>query len=440
MSDSSSGQPGDPQTTERVAVVCPHCSAAYRIARTLLGRRLQCKHCRKQWRAVEVTDVQRAKLRRPEQAESGDSAAIGLYADRTGVPGSSAAAIDMSWAGRQIGRYKAKSLLGFGGMGVVWRAHDDSLRRDVALKILTRPRHDPDKSGLNFELFMQEARAVARLQHPAVVAIYEIDEDTEHVFLALELMEGGTLKEHVQRNGPIRPRDLFEWLLGPVKALGLAHRSGIIHRDIKPSNLMFDDHGHLKLMDFGLADVAGEDVSARLRGKAVGSLGWIAPETAQGKETTPRSDLYSLGLVMHYALTGRPLINGKSKSVVIGLHRDPPRLSLDGIAGLTSAGRALLEKCLAADPDERFQSASELYDALAACAAENPVARKRQRKVTAGIIAIAAIISAILSVGIALYIMVSYINRERAYREPVFTPDAVAPAFDLPPPDRTRDE
>lgn len=438
MTDFLSDQPSD-NHVDRVVVVCPHCGHAYRVARRLVGRRLKCKACREQWRAKEVKpgDVKQQVQRSRGSSEAPHAT---LYTEGTGYTDSSSVAIDMSWAGKKIGRYKAKSLLGHGGMGVVWRAHDDSLRRDVALKILTRSRADSEKAGLNLDLFMQEARAVARLQHPAVVAIYEIDEDHGHVFLALELMEGGTLKEHVEQNGPIKPRRLFEWMIAPVKALALAHRSNIIHRDIKPSNLMFDDHGHLKLMDFGLADVAGEDVSHRLRGKAVGSLGWIAPETATGKETTTRSDLYSLGLVMYYALTGKPLINGKSRSAVIGLHRSPPPPKLGDVPGLSHAGRKLIEKCLAIEPADRFQTASELLSSLETCAAEDLASKREQRKATLTFVAIAAVLSAIISIGSVLYLMIDLINREQEAGEPVIVrphrPDTEAP-IEMPAPEPT---
>lgn len=417
MTDFLSDQPSDNRDIERAVVVCPHCGHAYRIARKLVGRRLKCKQCRKQWRADEVPPDDVSRYRR--EHVSADSGQTNLYSHATSDTDSSSVAIDMSWAGKKIGRYKAKSILGHGGMGVVWRAHDDSLRRDVALKILTRTRAESDKAGLNLDLFMQEARAVARLQHPAVVAIYEIDEDQGHVFLALELMDGGTLKEFVENNGPIKPRRLFEWMIAPVKALALAHRSNIIHRDIKPSNLMFDDHGHMKLMDFGLADVAGEEVSHRLRGKAVGSLGWIAPETATGKETTTRSDLYSLGLVMYYALTGKSLIHGKSRSAVIAQHRKPPPPKLDDVEGLSASGRKLLEKCLAIDPNARFQTASELLSALDHCANEDFASKRKQRKTTLAFVAIAAVVSAVVSIGSVMYLMVDLMNREQAAGEPV---------------------
>ncbi len=417
-SDTQSEHGGD-----RVAVVCSNCGQAYRVARRLLGRRLRCKHCQLQWRAKEVPADELSQYRKRAAAGEADSGQVGLRSEDA-ISGSSTSAIDMGWAGKQIGRYEAKSLLGHGGMGVVWRAHDESLRRDVALKILTRNREESAKAGLNLDLFMQEARAVAQLQFPAVVSIYEVAEDQGHVFLALELMEGGTLKEHVEKHGPIEPRKLFEWLIGPVKALGLAHRRNIIHRDIKPSNLMFDEHDHLKLMDFGLADVAGEEVSERLRGKAVGSLGWIAPETANGRDTTAQSDLYSLGLVMYFALTGKSLIRGKTRSKVIAAHRTPPTPDFPSLKKFSPKCRAILERCLAVDPKDRYQSADALLVDLEDCANFDPVERRRQRKATLLIVAISAVTSAMIGVGVVLYVFLDLMNQQAKAREPA----RVAPA------------
>lgn len=405
---------------DRVAVVCAHCGQAYRVARRLMGRRLRCKHCKKQWRAKEVPVDELSQYRKRAADGEQDSGQVGLRSEDA-ISGSSTSAIDMGWVGKTLGRYEAKSLLGHGGMGVVWRAHDDSLRRDVALKILTRSREESAKAGLNLDLFMQEARAVAQLQYPSVVSIYEVDEDQGHVFLALELMEGGTLKEYVDKHGPIEPRKLFEWLIGPVKALSLAHRRNIIHRDIKPSNLMFDEHDHMKLMDFGLADVAGEEVSERLRGKAVGSLGWIAPETANGRDTTAQSDLYSLGLVMYFALTGKSMIRGKTRSKVIAAHRTPPAPDLAKLKHLTPKCRAILERCLAVDPKDRYQSADALLVDLEDCASFDPVARRQQRKTTLMIVAISAVTSAVIGVGVVLYVMIDLLNQQRQAREPVIT-------------------
>lgn len=396
------GQDQSTQPERRACVACPRCGQGYRVSVRLLGRRLICRHCREEWRAAEV---------RPEDfrsgvllggGDNGDSASIDLPDDlpAAGSSGASSVAIDTRWAGRTLGRYRVSSLLGHGGMAVVWRAHDDALRRDVALKILNQRKEREGYGRLNTELFMQEARAIARLQHPSVVSIYEVAEDQEQVFLALELMEGGTLKEYVDRFGRIPPRELWSMMVQPAKALALAHRREIIHRDIKPSNLMFDEHGHLKLMDFGLADVAFEDASQLIRGKAVGSFGWIAPETARGQDTTAASDIYSLGLVMLYALRGRPWIAAHSRAEFLELHRNPPALDLGGIKGLTPRGMELLKTCLAVEPTDRYLSASLLADALQECADERTAEASRRRKGHVGVAVIAAIIGG-LAVSIA---------------------------------------
>ena len=414
----------EPVPQARVTVACPQCSQRYKVAPRLLGRRLVCKKCRHQWRARALSIEERQSGRIQQQEAPSDSGRVDLHDDLPAEAGSSTVAIDMSWAGRQIGRYRARSLLGYGGMGVVWRAHDDTLRRDVALKILGHKRKDGRQSKLNADLFMQEARAVAKLQHPSVVSIYEVSEDQGRIFLSLELMEGGTLKEHIDANGPIVPQRMFELMIGPAKALSLAHRRGVIHRDIKPSNLMFDDHGHLKLMDFGLADVSQEAVSERLRGKAVGSLGWVAPETALGKDTTELSDLYSFGLVMMYAMTGKPLIHAKTRTAIIALHRDPPEPALNGIRGLSPQGKRLMRKCLAVDPADRFASAEGLAEAMRACAEEDPAARREQSKRGLSIAVAAVVVGVLAGIGLTLHFVLKQMDRLEQLRQPALVEPA----------------
>jgi len=429
---------------QRVRVACPNCHQGYRITARLLGRRLVCRHCRQEWRATEAASEVAGEARSsdanvaaPLTESSGgdpvsDSTRAVLPEDLPPAAGSSSVVIDTSWVGRQLGRYRIVSILGQGGMGVVWRARDDTLNRDVALKILNQRKGGT--SGLNTELFMQEARAVAKLQHPAVVSIFDVGQDEGQVFLALELMERGTLKEYVDRDvkGPVPPRELFELMIGPAKALALAHKRGIIHRDIKPSNLMFDDHGHLKLMDFGLADVAQELASRKMRGKAVGSLGWVAPETVRGEGTTAQSDIYAMGLVMYYALTARPWLHAKSRSKLIALHQNPPELDLSGVKGLTSRAQWMLRKCLATNLADRFQSADELAEALYACAEEDPVAISERRKSYASIAAVAAVFGLLVGTGGVMYY---FLDRDAKLNElatpvrwyPITTPQNASP-------------
>lgn len=421
------------EAIEKVAVTCPNCRQAYRLPTRLVGRRLVCRQCRKEFRALEAGSSGINRLSAPVVERSSDSDRSPSGTESSSQTGPRTEAIDTRWAGQSLGRYQVLSILGQGGMGVVWRGHDDRLRRDVALKILNRSKSNSGSiGGISAELFMQEARAVAKLQHPSVVSIFEVAEDQGQVFLALELMEGGTLKEYIDRNGPMKPRDLFEHMIGPAKALALAHDRGIIHRDVKPGNLMFDDHGHLKLMDFGLADVRDEKASERIRGKAVGSLGWIAPETARGKGTTPLSDIYCMGLVMFYALTGKPLVHGKSRSELIGMHRKPPEPQYKSIRGLTAAGERLLRCCLSVDPAQRFQSAHELMEALQYCAAEDPAERSRRRRSHISVAAAAVVIGAFLGIGGVVYYFLDLLDREREARSPVVSRDHAMKFHDDP--------
>ncbi len=407
------GQGNSAQPQRRICVACPNCGQGYRISSQILGRRLICRHCKHEWRAKEVSasEFRSGRL-------IGASSSPGRPHDAVPRAGLSSVSIDMSWSGRQLGRYRVLSLLGHGGMGSVWRSHDETLRRDVALKILNKSRQNGDPKGLNVELFMQEARAVARLQHPSVVSIYEVVEEDGQVFLALELMEGGTLKEYVERYGKIPPRELFRMMIGPARALALAHRRGIIHRDIKPGNLMFDDHGHLKLMDFGLADVAQETASEMMRGKAVGSLGWIAPETARGQGTTASSDIYGLGLVILYALKGKPWFQSKSRSELIAMHQHPPDLDLSDIKGLTSKGAELLRRALATDQSDRFATADMLADALQECANEDPERIAKQRFNYAGIAIMASLFGAVIAASMVIYYFTDLSSKEQGYRAP----------------------
>ncbi|OWY71026.1 hypothetical protein B7486_10465 [cyanobacterium TDX16] len=414
-------QAGDPQ--RKVAVICPSCKQGYRLPGRLLGRKLVCRNCREEFRARELDSSAISQLRANPPATATGSSGSGSGRFGSDLPpsaGANSVAIDTRWAGQQLGRYKVLSVLGQGGMGVVWRGHDDKLRRDVALKILNCSKRGAGRVGsLSTELFMQEARAVAKLQHPGVVSIFEVAEDKGQVFLALELMDGGTLKEYVDQKGPMGPRELFYLMIGPARALALAHERGVIHRDIKPGNLMFDSHGHLKLMDFGLADVRDDETSEKMRGRAVGSLGWIAPETAKGKGTKPVSDVYSMGLVMLYALVGKPLIHANSRSKLIALHQDPPQPDFEKITGLTPAGRSLLEDCLQVDPSKRLSSARALVERLTACAEEDPHEQSRQRRSHASIALVATIFGVVIGMGTVVYYFLDLLERQNQAEMPV---------------------
>ncbi len=340
---------------EEADVVCPNCTVHYRLAPNLLDRKLMCRHCREVWRPRPVSE----QTRRARSSSGVET--LPLAGDLDSV------VIDTSWAGKTIGRYDVVSLLGRGGMGVVWRARDESLHRDVALKILGFGRNAV--AGVNLDLFRQEARAAAKLQHPYVVTVHEVGEHGGYHYIALELMHGGTLKEFIEAEGPLPPHELFRLMLGPARALALAHRRGILHRDIKPGNLMFDDHGHLKLADFGLAHVSDDPASLHWQGKAVGSLGWVAPEVAGGHRGSIHSDIYSFGLCLLYGLAGKQWIRGETRSKLMAAHRSPPPLNLSFLPSLPAPAVDMLRRCLAVDPSARFETMDALVAALESCAA-----------------------------------------------------------------------
>lgn len=354
----------------QVEVACPNCGTPYRVAAGLVGRKFQCRKCQNVWRWKSIPPPGKTSASpSPRQQSDTHLTEIGKSGGLPTAGDAPSAILDMSWTNKRLGRYTLTTLLGRGGMGVVWRAHDPSLKREIAIKILTQPANG-SSSTLGRALFLQEARAAAKLNHPGAITVFEIAEDGGHAFIAMELMHGGTLKDRVDRTGPIDPRDAFLMLINPAKALALGHARGIIHRDVKPGNLMFDDHGHLKLGDFGLSDVAGDPASASLRGKSVGSLGWVAPETARGESTTALSDIYAFGLVLLYAITGRQWLTADNRSALLQLHQNPPEPDFSNIPELTDDGRALLGRCLARNPADRFQSADEMATFLEHCAHE----------------------------------------------------------------------
>ncbi len=401
------------ESVSLVEIGCPKCGASYRVGAQLVGRRFQCRKCNHVWRwGLKGSGTLGSGITTP----GSDSNVAPFRSADEGLPmagGTSSTVIDMSWVGKRLGRYELKSVLGRGGMGVVWRAHDPTLNREIAVKILASPQGQATNGSLSRALFLQEARAAAKLNHPGAITVFEIADAGGISFIAMELMHGGMLRDRVDRNGPMDARELFRLLVQPVKALALAHERGIIHRDVKPGNLMFDDHGMLKIGDFGLSDVTGDPASQSLRGRSVGSLGWVAPETARGEATTAQSDIYSMGLVMLYALTGKPWLSSESRSKLLALHQNPPELEVEGIAGLTDDGKALLHRCLARDQTDRFQTAEELATFLEHCANEPdeplvPQSQAEKGKLKVALISIGACLIAIVLV--VLFVL-GYLDR-----------------------------
>ncbi|HSO55367.1 MAG TPA: serine/threonine-protein kinase, partial [Actinomycetes bacterium] len=233
--------------------------------------------------------------------------------------------------GRRIAnRYELSDELGHGGMGVVWRATDTLLGRQVALKEVDLPRGvgATEREGLRARV-SREARAAARLSHPGVVTVYDIAHEGGQDFIVMELVSAPTLEELVRTGGPLAPERAARLGLGLLDALEAAHRAGIVHRDLKPKNVMVRQDGATKLADFGIASVQG-DPRLTATGLVVGSPAYMAPEQVEAEAVSPATDLWALGATLWFAVEGQPPFGGGEfqtlSAIVNGQPRRPERL------------------------------------------------------------------------------------------------------------------
>ena len=224
-------------------------------------------------------------------------------------------------------RYTLRAPLGRGGMGVVWRAHDAVLGREVAVKEVVFPATMAEEERRPARTrVLREARAAARLNHPGVVTLYDVVQDRGGTFIVMELVEAPTLAALVADQGPLPPGRVAEIGAQVAGALAAAHGAGIVHRDVKPGNVMVGVRGGAKLADFGIASLQG-DPQLTSTGLVIGSPAYMAPEQARGEESGPAADFWALGATMFYAVEGaRPFDRGTSIATLAAVVNDPPRV------------------------------------------------------------------------------------------------------------------
>jgi eukaryotic-like serine/threonine-protein kinase len=263
------------------------------------------------------------------------------------------------------GRYRVESTLGSGGMAVVYRAEDDILGRAVALKTL---HHRYAEMPSFRRRFRQEARAMASLDHENIVKVYDISQDGELPFIVVECVSGRDLGDLLggrsrRRSGRLNEQFVRRMAIQLLHALSYAHRRGIIHRDIKPSNILLTSGGTVKVADFGIARIVEEDdVLMDEAGEIIGSARYMSPEQLRGEDATPRSDVYSVGVLLYHCLTGRPPFSGDVKSLARQhIHKDPqPPRRLN--KRITPGMEAVIMKALSKKPRDRYFSANAMLD------------------------------------------------------------------------------
>ena len=267
---------------------------------------------------------------------------------------------------KQLGKYLIEAELGRGGMGVVYRAHQPSLERTVAIKLLSSDLiGDPD----GVRRFRQEARAIARLNHPNIVQVYDIEEEENLLYLVMEFVDGESLDGLITKQVLTESRCL-KIVAEIADALHFAHEKGVVHRDVKPANVLMTSDGRVKVADFGLAYLIDREGGTTRTGFLVWSPNYMSPEQAMGQKADRRSDIYSLGVVLFRMLTGRVPFVAESSHAVLFMHvqQEPPD-PREMNRGISLVTRGLVLKALNKKPEARFQTMGEFRDALARQAA-----------------------------------------------------------------------
>lgn len=260
-------------------------------------------------------------------------------------------------------RYRLEAKLGSGGMSTVYLARDEVLDRPVAVKLMHREMTEQPEQ---LERFNQEARAVAKLSNPNVVAVIDAGEDQGRPYIVLEYVQGETLKQRISRVGALDATEALAYGLEVAQGLGVAHERNMVHRDVKPQNVLIDSTGRAKLTDFGIArELNDEGVTST--GKVIGTTDYVAPEQAMGKDVDPRSDIYSLGIVLYEMLTGDVPFEAENQIGVAMKHVNEDLPDVQVIRpDISAASARVVDRSTTKNPDDRYQTIEEMSDDLQA--------------------------------------------------------------------------
>ncbi|HTJ96275.1 MAG TPA: protein kinase [Rhodocyclaceae bacterium] len=260
---------------------------------------------------------------------------------------------------KQLGRYEITEILGRGAMGVVYKAHDPLIDRDVAIKTISYAGLTPDEAKDFEQRFFLEAKSAGRLNQPNIVTVHDVGHTDELAYIAMEFLVGQSLREILDSGVVLPASRMARYAYSVADGLAFAHANGVIHRDIKPGNIMVLESGRVKITDFGIALLPSGSLTTA--GMAVGSPKYMSPEQVLGQKADARSDIFSLGAVLYEMLTGTPPFAGDDLNAILYqvLNGAPPLPSTIN-AGLPPGFDRIVARALAKDPDKRYQSAAEM--------------------------------------------------------------------------------
>jgi serine/threonine protein kinase len=294
--------------------------------------------------------------------------------------------------GTKVGRYEVRGLIGVGGMGEVYRAHDLKLNRDVAIKVLPTAFSSDAARLARFE---QEAQSAGSLSHPNILSVYDVGTHEGAPYVVSELLEGETLRE-LLNSGPVSSRKAIHYAISVAHGLAAAHDKGIIHRDLKPDNLFVTRDDRVKILDFGLAKliqppgqpfINNEVTTMKVNtsaGTVMGTVGYMSPEQVRGERVDHRSDIFSFGAVLYELLSGKRAFHANSPVESLNaILKDEPEDLTTSDSKINPQLEKIVRRCLEKKPERRFQSASDLSFALEALTSPSDGFSKTQQLIPA---------------------------------------------------------